>query len=146
MPVQIEGKWYSHPLSLNVYGLNITKENIRRAGIVYIFEAEKSVLQCESFSTPNCAAAVCGSQLNKYIVDIIMRYCSPQEIVICFDKEEEPRSQKYFDKLFNMCSKYKNYSNFSFIYDKENLLNLKDSPSDHGEEVFNRLLQTRVRV
>ena len=26
MPVQIEKKWYSHPLSLNLYGLNKTKE------------------------------------------------------------------------------------------------------------------------
>lgn len=40
MPVQIEGKWYSHPLSLNLYGLNKTKENIRRSGICYLFEAE----------------------------------------------------------------------------------------------------------
>lgn len=44
MPVQIEGKWYSHPLSLNLYGLNMTKENIRATGIAYLFEAEKSVL------------------------------------------------------------------------------------------------------
>lgn len=40
MPVQIEGRWYSHPLSLNLYGLNKTKENIRRSGICYLFEAE----------------------------------------------------------------------------------------------------------
>lgn len=40
MPIQIEGKWYSHPLSLNLYGLNITKENIKRQKIVYVFEAE----------------------------------------------------------------------------------------------------------
>ena len=44
MPIQIEGKWYSHPLSLNLYGLNITKENIRNTGIAYIGEAEKFVL------------------------------------------------------------------------------------------------------
>lgn len=40
MPVCIEGKWYSHPLSLNLYGLNITKENIKQTGIAYLFEAE----------------------------------------------------------------------------------------------------------
>lgn len=40
MPVQIEGKWYSHPLSLNLYGLNHNKENIKRTGIVYLVEAE----------------------------------------------------------------------------------------------------------
>ena len=33
MPVQIEGKWYSHPLSLNLYGLDKNLENIKRYGI-----------------------------------------------------------------------------------------------------------------
>ena len=146
MPVQIENKWYSHPLSLNLYGLNITKENIRRAGVAYIFEAEKSVLQCESFDIPNCAVAVCGSKFNKYALDILVRECHPREIVICFDKEELPGSDEYFHHLYNLCEKYKVYSNFSFIYDKENLLRLKDSPSDRGEEVFLKLLEKRVRV
>lgn len=40
MPVQIEGKWYSHPLSLNLYGLNKTKDNIKKNGICFLFEAE----------------------------------------------------------------------------------------------------------
>ena len=62
MPVQIEQKWYSHPLSLNLYGLNVNKENIQKTGICYLFEAEKSVMQVESFNMLNCSAAVCGSQ------------------------------------------------------------------------------------
>ena len=146
MPVQIEGKWYSHPLSLNLYGLNFNKENIKNTGIAYLVEAEKSVLQIESFNIPNCAVAVCGSKLNKYALDILVRECHPREIVICFDQEEEPGKQDYFDKLYNLCCKYKVYSNFSFIYDKEKLLRLKDSPSDRGEEVFLKLLEKRTKV
>ena len=146
MPVQVEGKWYSHPLSLNLYGLNITKDNIRRAGVAYIAEGEKSVLQCDSFSIPNCAAAVCGSKFNKYALDILIRECHPNEVVICFDQEEEPGSDEYFNRLYQLCSKYTAYCNFSFIYDKEKLLKLKDSPFDKGEEVFKRLLEKRVRV
>ena len=146
MPVQIEGKWYSHPLSLNLYGLNFNRENIKEMGIALLFEAEKSVLQFESFNMPNCAVAVCGSKLNKYALDILVRECHPREVVICFDQEEEPGKQDYFNKLYNLCNKYKVYSNFSFIYDKEKLLRLKDSPSDRGEEVFLKLLEKRVRV
>ena len=146
MPIQIENKWYSHPLSLNLYGLNVTKENIKRTGIAYLFEAEKSVLQMDSFSMPNCAAAVCGSKLNKYALDILIRECRPQEVVICFDNEELPDSTEYFEKLYSICEKYQTYSNFSFIYDKEHLLKLKDSPTDNGEEVFRKLLQKRVKV
>ena len=146
MPIQIEGKWYSHPLSLNLYGLNITKENIKESGIAYLVEAEKSVLQMESFSMPNCAAAVCGSKLNKYALDILIRECHPQEIVICFDNEELPNSTDYFEKLYSICKKYSSYSNFSFIYDKEHLSKLKDSPTDNGEDVFKKLLRKRVKV
>ena len=146
MPVQIEDKWYSHPLSLNLYGLNKTKENIKKSGIAYLFEAEKSVLQFESFSMLNCTAAVCGNKLNKYALDILIRECHPQEVVICFDQEEEPKESSYFNHLYNICQKYLAYTNFSFIYDKEHLLNLKDSPSDKGEQIFKRLLETRVRV
>lgn len=146
MPVQIEGKWYSHPLSLNLYGLNKTKENIKKIGICFIFEAEKSVLQMDSFDRLNCAAAVCGSQFNKFALKILIQNCHPNEIVICFDKEEKPGEDTYFNKLYKLCSKYKNYANFSFIYDMENLLELKDSPTDKGQAIFEELLKKRVRI
>lgn len=146
MPVQIEDKWYTHPLSFNLYGLNKTIENIRRTGVCYLVEAEKSVLQAENFNRPNCTAAVCGSNLNKYQVELLIKNAQPQEIVICFDNEEEPRQDKYFNKLMNICKKYSNYSNFSFVYDRNGLSKLKDSPTDNGQEIFEKLLEGRVRV
>ena len=146
MPIQIEKKWYTHPLSLNLYGLNHTKENIKKYGICYIGEAEKFCLQSESFSFPNCSCAVCGSQFNKYQLDISMKNCRPKEIVICFDKEEKDKEDKYFFKLYNLCKKYINYCKMSFIYDTENLLKLKESPTDCGENVFKKLLKRRIIV
>ena len=145
-PIQVEGIWYKHPLSMNLYGLDRTYMDIRRNGVCYLFESEKSVLQMDGFSIPNCSAAVCGSNFNKYQLNILMKFCAPSEIVICFDKEELPGEEKYFNKLWNICQKYKQYCNFSFIYDREGLLNLKDSPTDKGEEVFLQLLKKRVRV
>lgn len=145
-PIQVEGVWYKHPLSMNLYGLDRTYMDIQRNGVCYLFESEKSVLQMDGFSIPNCSAAVCGSNFNKYQLNILMKFCAPSEIVICFDKEELPGEEKYFNKLWNICQKYKQYCNFSFIYDREGLLNLKDSPTDKGEEVFLQLLKKRVRV
>ena len=145
-PIQVEGIWYKHPLSMNLYGLDRTYMDIRRNGVCYLFESEKSVLQMDGFSIPNCSAAVCGSNFNKYQLNILMKFCAPSEIVICFDKEELPGEEKYFNKLWNICQKYKQYCNFSFIYDREGLLNLKDSPTDRGEGVFLQLLKKRVRV
>jgi hypothetical protein len=146
MPVQIEGKWYSHPLSLNLYGLNWNKDNIRNSGICFIFESEKSVMQVESFNGRNCAVASCGSNINKYQMDLLMRYCAPRQIVICFDNEEKEGEDKYFTKLWNMCKKYRTYCNMSFIYDRNNITKKKDSPSDNGEEIFAKLLKERIKV
>ena len=145
-PIQIEGVWYKHPLSMNLYGLNKTFMDVRRNGICYLFESEKSVLQMNGFSMPNCSAAVCGSNFNKYQLNILMKFCAPSEIVICFDKEEKPGEDKYFNKLYDICKKYSQYAQFSFIYDREGLLGMKDSPTDRGEEVFKKLLEKRVRV
>lgn len=146
LPIRIEKTWYKHPLSLNLYGLNHTKENIKKSGICFLFEGEKSVLQMENFSRLNCGVAVCGSNFNKYQLNILMKECSPKEIVICFDKEELPKSNKYFHKLYSIGNKYKNYCNFSFIYDWDGLLEMKQSPTDKGEVIFNKLLEKRVKV
>lgn len=146
MPIKLERTWYKHPLSMNLYGIFENKEHIKKHRVCYVFESEKSVLQFESFNMPHCAVAVCGSQFNKYQLNILLKHCAPNEIVICFDSEEEPGQTKYFDKLYALCSKYKNYCQFSFIYDRQGLLGLKDSPSDRGEEIFKKLLEKRVRV
>lgn len=145
-PVKVENTWYKHPLSLNLYGLNFNKENIKKSGICFLCESEKAVLQAESFSRPNCTVAVCGSNLNKFALRILIKECQPKEIVICFDKEEEPGKEKYFYKLWNLCKKYNMFCNFSFIYDRDNLLKQKDSPTDRGQEIFEKLLKRRVIV
>ena len=146
MPVQIEGKWYSHPLSLNLYGLNETKENIKRIGICFLVESEKAVLQMDGWDFANCSAAVCGSQFNKHALRLLIRTARPKEIVICFDKEEKEGSDEYFNKLYKIGKKYQNYCDFSFIYDRENLLEMKDSPTDKGADIFWKLYNRRVRV
>ena len=146
-PVQIEEKWYSHPLSLNLYGLNKNFGSITRTGTAFIFESEKSVLQCEQFKTmPNLAVACCGSNINKFQIDLLLRYCFVKDIVVCFDREELPGEDKYFNKLYQMCKKYTNYCNISFIYDREGILPMKASPSDKGEKKFRQLLDERVKV
>ena len=145
-PVKIEDIVYKHKLSLNLYGLNHNWKNIKELGICYIAESEKAVLQSELFGEKNCTVAICGSSLNIYQIKLLMQHCQPKEIVLCLDKEELPGEDKYFYKLWDMCIKYKLYTNMSFIYDRENLLNLKDSPFDRGRNIFNKLLEKRVKV
>jgi hypothetical protein len=146
MPIKLENTWYKHPLSLNLYGINKNWKNIKENSVCFLFESEKSVLQLDSFERPNCGLAVCGSAFNKYQMNLLLKYCRPKEIVICFDNEEQPNSSNYFDKLWGIGKKYSNYCNFSFIYDRKNITEKKDSPTDKGEAIFEELLQRRIYV
>lgn len=145
-PVKLENIWYSHKLSMNLYGLHENKENIKESGICYLVESEKAVLQAESFNMKNCCVAVCGSNFNIYQLKLLLKTCYPKEIVICFDSEENKNEDKYFYKLLNICKKYNRYCKMSFCYDRKGLLNHKDSPTDRGEEIFKKLLESRYEV
>lgn len=150
MPLEVEGQWYSHQLSQNLYGLNLVKDNIRRLKKVVLFEGEKSPLKYyDAFGeNNNIAVAVCGSALNKAQINLLMKNFDLDEIIVAFDKENYDREsdEKYFNKLYNLCQKYNNYVNFSFIYDRKGLLDLKDSPIDKGIEIYKKLYEGRVRV
>ena len=150
MPIKLENKWYSHPLGLNLYGLNLAREAIDKTKRVIVVEGEKSCLKYNDFYRDNNCVAVCGSNLHKTQLDLLLKYTKAAEIVIAFDKEYEvpasTQGEEYFNKLYSICNKYKHYYNFSFIYDKEGFLSLKDSPVDRGKEVFEELLKKRVII
>lgn len=151
MPLQIEGKSYAHPLSLNLYGINVNKENIKKKRKVIIAEGEKSVLQCETmFGSDNICVAACGSAINKGQINILIKNFDLDEIILAFDKEyvefSSIEGRRYLNKLESMCKKYINYCNFSFIYDKNNLLKEKESPFDRGKEIFLQLYNNRIQI
>lgn len=149
MPVTIEGKIYSHPLSLNLYGLNIAKKEIKKRKALILFEGEKSVLLYDTYFKQSIAAAVCGNSLNKHQLNLI-KDLGVQEIILAFDKEYENAFDKkaldYWKKLRNMCLKYNRRFNFSIIYDTQNVLKYKDSPIDRGPDIFEELLKKRIKV
>ena len=151
MPIRVEGKWYTHHLSLNLYGANITKDAIMKTKRVVVFEGEKSVLLMDTFfGEDNLAVAVCGSNLHKVQVDILVKQLGVTDITIAFDKEYPelgtPESEQYKYKLIDLCKKYSDYANMSFIYDMKGYLKEKDSPVDRGKEIFERLYEERVKV
>ena len=148
-PVEIEGKIYSHPLSLNLYGLDIVKNNIKRLHKAIIVEGEKSCLKSWEFYKDNSiVVACCGSHLNKNQVKLLVKNFDINEIIIAYDKEYESYQElsQYMIKMEELCKKYSQYCNFSFVRDKDKLLKLKDSPIDCGQEIFEKLIRERVRV
>lgn len=148
-PVDIEGNIYAHPLSLNLYGLNIVGKNINKLHKVIIVEGEKSVLKSwEYYGNDSIMVASCGSHINKNQVKILIKNFDINEIIIAYDKEYETYQElsEYSIKMKDMCNKYTQYCNFSFIKDTKGLLGLKDSPIDRGKEIFERLLKERVKI
>lgn len=150
MPVRLENKWYAHPLALNLYGLDKAREAINKTKKVVVYEGEKSIYKHDGFYRDNNSVAVCGSNLHKTQIDLLLKYTQASEVIIAFDKEyTDPWSEQasnYFNKLSSICKKYTQYYNFSFIFDREGLLDLKDSPVDKGKEVFEELMKKRVIV
>ena len=151
MPIMVNGVIYTHKLHFNLYGLYQNKAAIKKYHKAVIFEAEKSSLKDKVFyGEDSVAVAICGSSLNKYQVSLLTNVMGVSEIVLALDKEYEewnsPQGIKYKNKLLNMCKKYKNYANFSYIFDDKGLIGLKDSPNDRGQEVWEELYRRRFKV
>ena len=150
-PIQIGSTLYSHQLQFNLYGIYEHKEGIRKRRTAIIAEGEKSVLLDDGYygDFSNCVAC-CGSTFNKYHVSLLTDVLGANEIVVALDKEYNdwlsPKARKYREKIEGLCRKYKNQANFSYIWDRENLLDEKDSPFDKGKEIFDYLYKNRVKV
>lgn len=150
-PIQIGNTLYTYPLQFNLYGLNFHKEAINKRGCAIIAEAEKSVMLDEVYyGNLSNTVACCGSSFNKYHISLLTNFAHANEIVIALDKEYDnwrsEKARKYREKIESMCRKFNRLSNFSYIWDFDDLLEEKDSPFDKGKEVFDELFKNRIKV
>lgn len=149
-PVRVENILYNHPLSFNLYGIYENRADIEKYKTAIIFEGEKSVCLFEEYYNYNISVSSCGSSLNYHQIELLIKQLGVTEIILAYDKEFNDFTSKeaitYYDKLKKLCLKYNNYCTFYFIYDFNNLLDLKDSPIDKGKEIFEKLLQNKVKV
>lgn len=151
MPIKIGDTLYNHQLGFNLYGIYEHKDIIKKTKRAVIFEAEKSVMLSETlYPGYSNAVATCGSQLNKFQINLLVKKLGVNEIILCYDKEykdlSDPKSKIYREKLLNKCLKYKGLAQFYYVYDEHNLLNEKDSPIDRGQEIYEKLLERKIKV
>lgn len=149
-PLKINGILYTHPLGLNLYGLNWAHENIPRFRKVIVFEGEKSVLQYMSYFGPEntIAVACCGSSISEHQFQLLNDY-NPHEIIIAFDKDFATIGDDVFKKQVKnytgLQKKYGSYVQLSFLFDKTNsILPQKASPTDAGKDAFLELFKNRI--
>lgn len=150
MPLIVGGQLYNHPTAFNLYGLYENQEAIRRIGKVILFESEKSVLKCEDFyGDNNFSVAVCGSNISNYQRDLILSL-GVREIFIGFDKEYTDYTSKegieYAEKLLKLAHKFTPYCRVYILFDRWDLLELKDSPADKGKEVLETLMKRKFEI
>lgn len=149
MPVYYKNKSYKHPTGSCLYGLNINKKDIEKSKTVIIFESEKSVLQLDTMF-PNNSIGVCisGSNITNHQLEILKKL-DIDEVVIALDKEfDEVGSdkEKFYAKKIKetFVPKLTPYFKTSIIWDINNLIDEKDSPTDKGKETFEQLFSQRI--
>lgn len=148
-PAVICGKMYNHPLSFNLYNLNNSKDNIKIMKKAIVFEGEKSPLLFASMfgEESDITVACCGSSLIAYQVKLLLSF-GVEEIIIAFDKQFQKIGDDEFKrwkrKLIDINKKYSSYATISFMFDKWDLLEYKDSPIDKGKDVFLELFERRI--
>lgn len=150
-PLKINGILYSHPLGMNLYGLNWNKENIKKVKKAIVVEGEKSVLLYSSYfgQENNIAVACCGSNISAYQVEELLSL-GVEEMIIALDRQFQQIGDEEFKKLkanlLKLRQRYKNYINISFIFDKNMITQYKDSPLDRGAEIFMKLFKERIVI
>lgn len=151
--VYLNGKpqLYNHPLGMNLYNINSSKDNISTTGKAIIFESEKSCLKYQSyFGIENdISVACCGSSISAYQIQLLLDY-NVKEVIIAFDRQFQEIGDDEFKHLTNNLTKindkYKNYVDISIMFDKKMITGYKDSPIDDGPDIFLKLWKERIKL
>lgn len=151
MPAYSKKQVLKHPTGSCLYGLNITKEKIEQYKTVIVFESEKSVLQLDTM-LPDKSIGVCvsGSSITNHQLEIL-KQLDINEVVIALDKEFKQvgtDEEKFYARkiMDTFGSKLVPYFRTSVIWDINNLINKKDSPTDKGLETFEKLFKSRIYI
>ena len=148
-PMKVNKILYNHPLGMNLYNFNNSKDNIGIMKKAIIFEGEKSCLLYQSyFGLENdISVACCGSSVSAYQIQLLLD-AGAEEIVIAFDRQFQDIGDEEFKhlktNLVRLRGKYKNFATISFVFDKNKITGYKDSPIDCGPQVFLQLFKERI--
>lgn len=150
-PMKINNQLYNHPLGMNLYGLNWSKNAIGIMKKAIIFESEKSVLKyATDFGwNNNISVACCGSNVSSHQIQLLLD-SGAQEIIIAFDRQFQEIGDAEFQhlklNLLKIRTKFKNDVLISFIFDKNMITGYKQSPIDEGKEKFLQLYKERIVI
>lgn len=117
-----------------VFGIAENKEEILKKREIIIFEGAKSVMMADSWGVKNCGALL-TSHLSQFQLKILAKL--GVRVVFALDKEVVIRDDPNIARL-------KRYVSVDYIWDRDGLLDEKDSPVDKGVEAFMKLYEGRL--
>lgn len=108
-----------------IYGLYKTIDYIKESGRIYVGESEKFPPQLWSYGYKN-SGGTGGKELSQHQIDMLVRL--GVDIVFCFDKDV---TKKELEKL---ADKFPEGIPLYYMFDEDDILNGKESPSDNPKK------------
>lgn len=151
VPLQIDGRFLSHQLGSNLYGIDVVQDKIKSCKKVMLVEAEKSCVQSYSyFGDDSFVVAVCGSSISLSQRKLILEYLGVTEIIWAPDRDyheaDSWEAEAWMQKQLKILAPLVPYVKVSLVADKQNRLGYKDSPTDRGLSTLLELLEEKIEV
>ena len=135
------GMYIPYAKSNILWGYNQHYKNIKSKQIAIVVEAEKSVMQAESFNCNLCLSIGGHSFSSTQIRYLKSLMC--KKIIVAFDEGLHKEEIEYeANKLKTNNNLYD--SQIGYIYDEDNKYlekNSKNSPTDLGKEIFEKIMK-----
>ena len=104
-----------------LYGLYKTATYIKNKNFVFVLESEKGTLQLWGYGYKNCVSTG-GKELSQYQIDMLIRL--GVNIIFAFDKDVTKK------EIEDIADRFPDGISIYYIYDENDLLEQKESPSD----------------
>ena len=153
----LDGTSFEFPTNNYFYGENYNLEEIKRTGVVWLVESEKSVLKMDSwFGEHNVSLAMYGSNLGKKRFDKLISLGLNEVVIILdsdfhsiYDENNELTEEyiKFEDKVLKMAKPFKPYVNkITCCFNNQGYEGYKFSACDFTKEQFDILYKNREVV
>ena len=132
MPLKANNIFYSHPLSLNLYGIWQNQNPIKKRKQVYLYEAEKSVLFHHLLTGDSLALATCGKSISKWHSDMLVNFLGVEDVIIGFDKEYADYSSafEFMERIKKQTTYLRLFARVGVMIDNGDVLEHNQSPVD----------------
>lgn len=122
-----------------IYGFYDSKSSIINHKEIILFEGAKSCMKAYDWGVMNTGALL-TSHLSMNQLKFLIRLCSFTKVVVVFALDSDIDISKD-DNIKRLCA----YAQVQWVKNRDDLLQPKDSPTDHGKDIFLDLYERRER-